>query len=90
MDVTATHLMTTIVLHMDVLNSYKDEINKMEVMLERSSNSLESDVVDSQYPLASNKLIETIDLPIGFSELEEDGTYILVTSQNLYTGVDAE
>lgn len=71
-------------LHLDVLMTYKDEIKKFNVMLDRSSESEDLDAVDNMMPLSSNEIIERIDLPSSISDDENLGTYVLVTSQNQY------
>lgn len=87
-DVTARHNQhLEIKLHLDVLMTYKDEINKLDVMLERSSTAPNDNIRDDMYPLDSNKSYTVIDLPNGFSDQEADGTYILVTNQTGYEAV---
>lgn len=75
-------------LHLDVLTTYRREINRLDVMLERSEESEEDDVHDSLLPVSSNFDIERIDLPSKFNESETTGTYVLVTSQNGYSIAD--
>ena len=75
-------------LHLDVLTTYRSEINRLEVMLERSEESEEDDIHDSMLPVSSNFDIERIDLPTKFDESENTGTYVLVTSQNGYSIAD--
>lgn len=74
-------------LHLDVLMTYKDIINDLEIMLERSSTAIDPDIADSQLPLSANKEVAFMDFPRGFSENSEDGCYMMVTSQNGYTKV---
>lgn len=75
-------------LHLDVLYTYKTEIGQMQVLLARSSNPQTEDIPDGMHPLSSDKIFEIQHLPNQFSELEEDGTYIMVTSQRGYTKVE--
>ena len=75
-------------LHLDVLTTYRREINRLDVMLERSEESEENDIHDSLLPVSSNIDIERIDLPTKFDESENTGTYVLVTSQNGYSIAD--
>ena len=75
-------------LHLDVLTTYRSEINRLEVMLERSEESEDDDIHDSLLPVSSNIDIERIDLPTKFDESENTGTYVLVTSQNGYSIAD--
>lgn len=76
-------------LHLDVLNTYKDEIGNIEVMLTRSSSSNSTELPDGMLPLGADKMYETQHLPKQFSEAEEDGIYIMVTSQKGYTSVES-
>lgn len=81
------HIVVT--LHLDVLMTYRSEIGDLSVMLDRSSQSEDPDLVDNMLPLTSNELIERIDLPSSISESENQGAYILVTAQNGYRKVGA-
>lgn len=72
-------------LHLDVLMTYKEQINNLEVMLDRSSNATDKDIADQMLPLSANKDITTQDFPRGLSESEDQGCYVLITSQNGYT-----
>ena len=75
-------------LHLDVLTTYRREINRLDVMLERSEESEDNDIHDGLLPVSSNFDIERIDLPTKFDESETAGTYVLVTSQNGYSIAD--
>lgn len=82
-------------LHLDVLKTYHNEIGKMRVMLERSSDLTNNkDIVDDKLPMSNYKQYDVEQLSTlvdggkgAFSETEEDGIYILVTAQKGYTGV---
>lgn len=74
-------------LHLDVLKTYRAEINKMQVMLDRSSSADDEYVVDSMMPFSTKKIIKTVKLPNKFEADEESGTYIVVTNQSGYTPV---
>lgn len=74
-------------LHLDVLMTYRGEIGDLNVILDRSSQSEDPDLVDNMLPLTSNELIERVDLPSSISESENQGVYILVTAQNGYRKV---
>lgn len=76
--------MAEVSLHMDVLMTYKTQINNLDVLLERSSTPTNKNVRDGSYPLSSEQTYEVIDLPNGYSEFEEDGVYVMVTNQNGY------
>lgn len=75
---------TEVILHLDVLMTYKTEIGKLHVTLERSSNPSNRDIPDNMFPLSSNRTFETITFPNQWSGDEKDGTYIMVTNQTGY------
>lgn len=76
-------------LHLDVLMSYKTEVNALNILLERSSAGGDPDREDTMMPISNNFDIEKHNLPHAFNPNEEDGAYVLVTSQSDYDGVGA-
>lgn len=72
------------ILHMDVLMTYKDEINKMEVMLERSDKIEGKPISDNMHPLSNEVYYERDRFPNSFNPDPEYGTYVLVSSQAAY------
>ena len=83
-----THNNVTILhLHLDVLTTYKREINTMNVILDRSENAIDGDLPDNMLPISSNYDVEKIRFPVSIDETRNLGTYVLITSQNGYTPV---
>ena len=83
-----THNNVTILhLHLDVLTTYKREINTMNVLLDRSENASDGDLHDSMLPVSSNYSYERKNFPTAFDDSELSGIYILTTSQNGYSPV---
>lgn len=78
------HNHVVLTLHLDVLMTYRDEINDMNVLLDRSSQTRDPDAIDSMLPISSNEIIERLDLPASINDTEAQGAYVLVTSQNQY------
>lgn len=77
--------MVNVELHLDALMTYKDEINKLSIILDRGKGEGDTkDVTDSQYPVSNKKTYEIMNLPTGFDDRESHGTYIVVTSQDGY------
>lgn len=79
--------LTVVHLHLDVLMTYKSEVNSLNIMLERSSAGGDPDMEDTMMPISNNVDIEKYNLPHAFNQNEADGVYVLVTSQSDYDRV---
>jgi len=83
----SSNALTDVQLHLDVLTTYKTEIGNLDVILERSSNSPEKYLADELMPMSVKKVIEDVRFDSEISDKYEDGSYVLVTSQNGYAEV---
>ena len=74
-------------LTMDVLMTYKDKIDNIEVSLNRSDQKSDKFkyVSDNQVPMSSVQYYEEEDFPFSISEDPIHGIYILTTAQSGYS-----
>ena len=54
--------------HVDVLMSFKDDIDRMQVIAERTSNNFDLYQIDTQIPIENYHDITTINFPSGFGD----------------------
>ena len=79
-------------LTMDVLMTYKDQIDNIEVSLNRSDQKSDKFkyVSDNQIPMSSVQYYEESEFPFSISEDPLHGIYILTTAQAGYSAVNTE
>lgn len=61
----------------DVLATYRDQIGGASLYIERSSYEHDGELSDNLYPIASNELVNKLDINWGWSTAPEDGRFIM-------------
>ena len=79
-------------LTMDVLMTYRNRIDDIEVSLNRSDQKSDKFkyVSDNQIPMSSVQYYEEVEFPFSISEDPLHGIYILTTAQSGYTSFNIE